>query len=793
VNYAKIGVKKHSVAERMMQQDIDNTMHNAAPFNAPSHIYAQHYTTDSSDLNSMLHAHHNDDFDKFENLANSGNGLLQHVRGLDKELDHAKTTQDMSVYTGIRRSPFPHFENGAKHAYLHMPAYTSTSPSFHIAASFARSFPAYGEHTPKAAQEQHGLNIPEDHAVHHVLKLNMPAGSKAASVRGFSVHGDESEILLHRGYDIKMHPKPTVVTSGKHTHLIWNADLLDHDPTHLPRSLSESIQTGLGSIKALRCGIASGDADKRLVEAIEGFPIDHEQHKNAAQGFTMPAKAQDALKQYSVTSLRMNSGLWSAHMNTKNLAPHHYIADTKPIADLDDAFKRAKSKAPVIAYTGVRDSIFGKFNSDNPTVTHHPAFLSTSTAPNIALSFAYHDTDHQKHMLYKEDQDALITRHQLPANVFDKRIRHVLRLEIPAGTKAISLANGVSKNTHEHEILLHRGHDLEIDPIPHSIHPESFAGSMDKAHVIVWNARVVGHSPMKINKPLVEGIEMTLVEFLENNRNILTDVLLEEVHPDIIKASEYSYGKNRLAHVARTIRNLLKSGVDTGLHDDKPKKGSSRAVFFPTENQKVKIDGQETEIPHVLKVAFHGKLDPHTKDGEGLLGESQNEHEIGISHHYSMLTPDREDNEYTTNENGFMPPLLKHGENNEWVSVGKVSKIGSGDFRKFTKTKEFPKGISHSEFYDAVNHHYVQANGGSHYSQHDKEHLDKLYEHPLVERAINFTMDTDTTPGDFVKANMGIWEHPITKEKHIVTSDAGLSKHVLRRYKKARQNIFHRY
>jgi hypothetical protein len=278
----------------------------------------------------------------------------------------------------------------------------------------------------------------------------------------------------------------------------------------------------------------------------------------------------------------------------------------------------------------------------------------------------------------------------------------------------------------------------------------------------------------------------TIHEFLEANREALDNALNEEIHPDIMNAAGGDYGRSRLNNVTKVARNLIKQGTDTGLLDDKPKKGSSRAVFFPKDDVEAKVDGVQTKIPHVMKIAFHGKLDSYTKDNQGLLGESQNDHEIAISHHYSMLRPTGQ-GEYETNHEGFMPPLLDHHETGSWMTVGKVSKLGSGDFRNLTKTKEFPKGISHADFYDAVNHHWHQSNGENYWGGTDEKN-EKNFEHPLVQRALNFSLDTDTNPGDFVKSNMGVWTHPVTGEKHIVTSDAGFSRNVARRYMKARQN-----
>jgi hypothetical protein len=286
-----------------------------------------------------------------------------------------------------------------------------------------------------------------------------------------------------------------------------------------------------------------------------------------------------------------------------------------------------------------------------------------------------------------------------------------------------------------------------------------------------------------------EPAKSRLNEFLEANRDILDGVLVEEVHPQIEAAAQGAYTPSRLANVSKTIRNLLKTGADTGLQDSKPKKGSSRAVYFPTEPANVTIDGTQTTIPHVMKVAFHGALDSHTPDKteHGLLGESQNRHEVGASNDYATLKKNP-DGSFRHNPEGFLPPLLSSSDKHEYISVGRVEPLKSGDFRSLTKNEEFPKGISHQEFFDAVNKHWQESNGQRHYSSISEEKLEHVSEHPLVNRAIDFSLGTDTHPGDFNKRNLGVWTHPVTGEKQIVASDAGFSRFVAQRYQNARKN-----
>lgn len=272
----------------------------------------------------------------------------------------------------------------------------------------------------------------------------------------------------------------------------------------------------------------------------------------------------------------------------------------------------------------------------------------------------------------------------------------------------------------------------------------------------------------------------------------ISEPLFEEVHPDIITAMNSNANKhNKFNQITKSVRGLIKNGQDTGLVDDKPKKGSSRAVLFPKDDHVAVVDGITTKIPHVLKIAFSGDLDKHLPMEHPLLGQMQNQHEIDVSNNGYSILKKVGDNHYETTPDGFLPPMLDHHANGHWMQVGKITPIDAKNFKKATKNPDFPNGITHSEFYGAVAHHWEASQGRTAPSwlvAMSPARLEKVSQHPLVDRTIRFSLDTDTIPFDFNQDNMGIWEHPITKQKHIVASDAGFSKTVMKAYQEARKN-----
>lgn len=172
------------------------------------------YTKFSAETNSALHEHY--DTPKNDWIASE----KDHIKKLDDTLDANKTEKDMHVYTGLRDSPSRHFKDHTKTTEVHLPAYTSTSTDAPTAADFSR----FSRHKN---DKNHGIETEENT---HVLKLHVPAGTHGASVRDISNHRRENEILLHRGLNIKIHPKPELHRGSRGNIYLWNAEVTGHNP-----------------------------------------------------------------------------------------------------------------------------------------------------------------------------------------------------------------------------------------------------------------------------------------------------------------------------------------------------------------------------------------------------------------------------------------------------------------------------------------------------------------------------------------------------------------------------------
>jgi hypothetical protein len=273
------------------------------------------------------------------------------------------------------------------------------------------------------------------------------------------------------------------------------------------------------------------------------------------------------------------------------------------------------------------------------------------------------------------------------------------------------------------------------------------------------------------------------------------DIILEEIHPDIQKAMDSDTNvKNKLNAVTTTARKLIKAGVDTGMESDKPKKGSSRAVFFPKDHKEFTLDGVKTKSPTAVKIAFAGTLDKHHGESS-LLGEDQNEKESDhwVNKEYGIHHLDHNSGHHVSNKHesgGILAPVFGTHPDNHHLEMGRVTKLNTKDLAEATKNKEFPKGLKHSEIKDALMHEHNQAHGQrvGYGSTHSDEHLEKVKEHPWVEHTIDMMHNTGMHPGDLNTGNMGIYHHPVTGKKHAAIIDWGFSNDIAKKYTLARRN-----
>ena len=272
--------------------------------------------------------------------------------------------------------------------------------------------------------------------------------------------------------------------------------------------------------------------------------------------------------------------------------------------------------------------------------------------------------------------------------------------------------------------------------------------------------------------------------------------LLEDLHPELKQVlDDDSYpAKSKISAFTKKTRKMISNGEDTGLENDKPKKGSSRAVWFPKQEKEITLDGQKTKLHTAVKVAFPGTLDKYTGD-DRLLGEHQNENESSYFHqkHYAVLTPsDNHDGSLETNEHGVLAPVLDHHEDGHWLEMAKADKFDAKRFREATKTEDMPKGMTFKDFSDVLLDEHELSKGNDKYrTKHmSEEHYEKVLDHPFTRSVMDFCNDTQTHPADIghVSRNMGIFRHPVTGKDHPVILDYGFNHDTAKMYNKARRN-----
>jgi hypothetical protein len=273
----------------------------------------------------------------------------------------------------------------------------------------------------------------------------------------------------------------------------------------------------------------------------------------------------------------------------------------------------------------------------------------------------------------------------------------------------------------------------------------------------------------------------------------------ESAHPElqkIIKSEPSGVSKAKL--VAKKIKDLINRGEPTGVEDKMPK-GSSRAFVKESEPAHIVVDGRPAQIHTGYKIAIPADLDK-THDKEkygGTLGQLQMRVENGdhfLNNNYRVLTNKNVEGQHhfeTNTDTGIFPPLMEHDhEHDSWSHVGHVGELGS-KFRALTKTPSHPNGISHDQFCEALERTWNTDHGKYwHTGRENEEKLDKVEEHPLVQKFLDHQRTFLAPPHDYrQKRNMGVWTHPITGQEHIVARDHGFNSDVFKAYEESRDEL----
>lgn len=212
---------------------------------------------------------------------------------------------------------------------------------------------------------------------------------------------------------------------------------------------------------------------KPIKESVDSEIESHSSSEAAKIHKENKADSNPFIKAYSVHSSPVNSSLHTGKTGKTNLI----------INGLDKALDKHIVHTPFHVYTGVIKSPSHLFRPGKKTTqVHLPAYISTTTKHSIANNFSIPDntpvSKPEKHDIKAGSKD-----HKALLN-YD----HVIKLHLSKGTKAASIKSQAHYH-HENEVLVHRGHDIEIHHKPTIDH---------KHRTVYWHARTIAHNPKPI-------------------------------------------------------------------------------------------------------------------------------------------------------------------------------------------------------------------------------------------------------------------------------------------------------
>jgi hypothetical protein len=290
-----------------------------------------------------------------------------------------------------------------------------------------------------------------------------------------------------------------------------------------------------------------------------------------------------------------------------------------------------------------------------------------------------------------------------------------------------------------------------------------------------------------------------MIMLTTNFKDFMDNVIVENLHPELQNVIHGgASNKAKQTQLANKIKDLTSRGETTGIEGNMPK-GSSRAYLQHAEPENIIVDKKIVPMKVGTKVAIRSVLDKYHdhKKHDGLhLGAMQNQAEGGdhwTNDNYRVLTHTGNGHFKTNTEQGIFPPLIDHDDrDHQWTKVCHARDVKAADWKRLTKTKEFPKGMSHKDFYQTLNR-FHNRNLGKHWhtGTSQEEHMDKVEQHPLIQKFIDYHANTGHSPADYIQQkNLGVWKHPVTGEEHIVARDHGFNNEVEGAYRDARRNMY---
>lgn len=259
------------------------------------------------------------------------------------------------------------------------------------------------------------------------------------------------------------------------------------------KNKAPSIETCFGSHSCKGEGASKISEDKTPPHVVVSNNYDHEIsepkeehiHQNVApiNSKSLSINELKSVKVYSDDSSKINKMLYN-HDQNKPEGTESRHAQIIQAGHLDNAMNKHTTSEDMHVFTGVRLNPAAHFGSTNGEVNksvqlHIPAFTSASTSLLSASAFARHVRDNP------ETAAKNLANHGMSTD--SSRNKHVLKIHVPEGSHAMSLMEH-SFAPDEKEILLHRGHTIEVHHVPEKINTDESG-----VHTYMWHAKIVNH------------------------------------------------------------------------------------------------------------------------------------------------------------------------------------------------------------------------------------------------------------------------------------------------------------
>lgn len=146
--------------------------------------------------------------------------IKDHIKSIDGALhQYVPLSDSLKLYSGLPESPVTtagfEWNSTRSKKLIHLPAFTSSSTSPLKSLEFAN----LDNHSVHHESDHHGVILPKSR---HVLQMEFDGGiHDAASVLDHSRNPHEKEVLLGRGHEFILHPRPTLVIPPGYHHRIY--------------------------------------------------------------------------------------------------------------------------------------------------------------------------------------------------------------------------------------------------------------------------------------------------------------------------------------------------------------------------------------------------------------------------------------------------------------------------------------------------------------------------------------------------------------------------------------------